>query len=146
MANWLNHVTSCECALICNALNCQWQVERLAVPITSSVLLHLPLRHRVYKKSICVAPHLWKCIWKQVSRLGVLTQRRYNVEHSLSGYCFGDKRLHSDLQGCHRSQELWLCWKQLIPSGLEYILPFPHHQSLPCFKNWGDLKWKTFNL
>jgi len=49
-----------------------------------------------------------------------------------SGRRFWDGRLRGDLQECSRSQELRLCWKQLIPLGLEYVPPLPHHQVCPA--------------
>lgn len=147
MANQLNHVMSCEHALICSSLYCRRQVGCL-----NRTDHQLGVAALTSKTDVVWKVNLWGSTSMGMHlKMGHGTCSAYTKEvwcqaPSSSGYGFWDERLRWALQECSGSQELWLCWKQPIPFRTWTRTPVSPPPSLPCFKNLGDLKWKPFNL
>lgn len=134
MANYLNRVMNCGCALFCNSLNWWWWVECLTGLIVGLALPRLPSETgSVWSINLCGPTSMEVQLKTAPKTCNSYTKKvQHQALSSCSGYRFGDEWLHWDLQECSRSQELRLHWKQLIPSGLEYIPSVPHHQACPA--------------
>lgn len=130
------------CALFCSSLNWWRWVESLTGPIIGLAELH-----SVWNLSLYGPTSLEMQLKTGPKTCNAHTEKvQYQAFSSYSGCRFGDEWLHWDLQECSRSQELRLCWNQLIPSGLEYKPPVPHHQACSASKASEIFKWKPSNL